>query len=404
MKQTTIISAVIFVLCAIGFLGFTGYNSIQNFQVIQPMSGDIYIRTEGGYYTKFFPRVWEYPKSRMIFFSSNKAESKDGDGLPVRFTNKGTGTVSVQVVVKLIPQMDYVKKLHEVTSGDIGVLEDVIWGKLKTIAQTVASGMSSNEAIENFSKFDESLRKLLNTDVELKSMGIEFQQFAITGIEFDSLTTSQFQKQQEIELARKEAEANKIKFETERDTVKIQYEKEQAESEGKAKVVAIKATTDAQREKELAEIAGAKAVAVAKLEAEQAKVEAEKAKQVAIIEAERNKETAKLNKEAADLDAQRIVALAQAKQKELELANGLSEYAKFALTTEKETRIQVASKVAEALRGMNLPKFVMMTSGGVSGSGKESCSNVSSPWETFANLMNMKMLTSIDSLEANQKK
>lgn len=107
--------------------------------------------------------------------------------------------------------------------------------------------MSSNDAIENYSKFNEGMRKQIIDNKELTERGIFIEQFSITAIDFDQQTIMQFKKQQEIELARKEAEANKIKFETELSTVKVQYEREQAESEGKAKVVMIKETTDAER-------------------------------------------------------------------------------------------------------------------------------------------------------------
>ena len=385
--KTIAFVAVICLILAIMFFGFTGYNQVQNFQVLQDVGGQMSVNTQGGYYMKFFPRVWEYPKIHTIYYSSDKQESKDNDGLPVRFANKGTGTVSVQVIARLVGSQEDMIKLHAYARGDIGLIEDIIYAKLKEIAMSVSSSMSSNEAIENYAKFNEQMRTKLMNNAELKQKGIVIDQFSITGIDFDRLTTGQFQKQQEIELARKEAEANKIKFETERDTVKIQYEKEQAESEGKAKVVMIKETTDAEREKKLAEIAAEKQVAVAKLAAEQAKIDAEKVKEVAIVEATKNKETAKLNK-AAKLDAERIVTLATAKQKELELAKGLSELDKFKMTIDKETSIGVAEAWANGISKMKLPETFMLGGSGNQGGGMN-------PMETFFNLMNVKTVKEI---------
>lgn len=377
----TFIIATFVVFAIIICTGGIGYNSTQNFQVIQSMGGDMYVQSQGGYYGKFFPKVWTYDKVRTIYFSSDREESKDNDGLPVRFANKGTGTVSVQVIARLFSTPETMYKLHAYARGDVGIIENIIFAKLKEIAMSVASTMSSNDAIENYAKFNEGIRSKIINNAELKEQGIFIEQFSITGISFDKLTTGQFQKQQEIELARKEAEANKIKFETERDTVKIQYEKEQAESEGKAKVVMIKETTDAEREKRLAEIAAEKQVAVAKLAAEQAKIDAEKVKEVAIVEATKNKETAKLNNEAAKLDAERIITLASAKQKELELAKGLSELDKFKMTIDKETSIGVAEAWANGISKMKLPETFMLGGSGNQGGGMN-------PMETFFNLMN----------------
>ncbi len=357
---------VVFVIATIIILaGCIGYNETQNFQVIQKMSGTMSVQSTGGYYNKFFPQVWEYDKVRTIYFSDVEDEGEEDRGLPVRFENKGTGNVSVQVIVRLFSDPETILKMHEYSRGDVAVIESIILAKLKEIAMTEASKISSNEAIENYSNFNEAMRTNILNNSELANKGIFIEQFSVTSINFDQNTITQFSKQQEIELARKESEANKIKYETELVTVKIQYEKEQAEAQGKAEVEMIKQTTDAERDKKLAEIAAAKEVEVAKLEADKAKVDADKLKEVAIIEATRNKETAALNNEASKLDAERVITLAQAKQKELELAKGLSEFDKYKMDIDKETSIQVASKVAEAIRGLNLPSTVIMGSGGV---------------------------------------
>lgn len=360
MNKIGFVIGTFIIALVIIFTGGIGYNSNQDFQIIQSMNGKMSIQSKGGYYGKFFPTVWTYDKQRTIYYSKLADESKDNDALPVRFANKGTGDVSVQVIVKLFSDEPTMLKMHEYARGDVGIIENIIYAKLKEIAMSVASTMSSNDAIENYSNFNEGMRKQIVNNIELKEKGIFIEQFSITAIDFDQQTIMQFKKQQEIELARKEAEANKIKFETELSTVKVQYEREQAESEGKAKVVMIKETTDAERQKQLAEIEAQKKVEVAKLEAEQAKIDANRQKEVAIIEATKLKETAKLNKEAAELDAQRVITLAQAKQKELELAKGLSEYDKFALTIQKEIEIQKAEKVANAIRGLQLPSTMII--------------------------------------------
>lgn len=76
----TFIIATFVVFATIICTGGIGYNSTQNFQVIQSMGGDMSIQSQGGYYGKFFPKVWTYDKVRTIYFSSDREESKDNDG------------------------------------------------------------------------------------------------------------------------------------------------------------------------------------------------------------------------------------------------------------------------------------------------------------------------------------
>ena len=383
-----IISAFL-IVSLIFILGFTGYNSPENFQVIQPITGKMWVQSQGGYYAKCFPTVYTYDKMRTIYYSKLKEESRDNDALQIRFKNKGTGDVSVQVIVKLFSDAETMIKMHNYARGDIGIIEDIVLAKLKEIAMSVASTMSSNEAIENYAKFNEGIRAKILNNAELKEKGISVEQFSITDIDFDALTKQQFKKQQEIELSRRESEANQIKFETERTTAKIQYEKEQIEAEGKAKVVMIKETTDAEREKRLAEIAAQKKVEVAKLEAEQAQIDANRIKEVAIIEATKNKETAALNNEAAKLDAQRTITLAQAKQKELELAKGLSEFDKFRLEIDKQTKVEVAKAWASGIAQVKLPQTFMF--GGSNGA------NGGSAIDGFLNMLTLEKAKTLNS-------
>ena len=71
-------------------------NDVQNFQVVQSLTGNIEIISQGGYYIKFFPKTWTYPKVETVYFSNEKDESKDNDGVKVRFSNKGEGDITKQ--------------------------------------------------------------------------------------------------------------------------------------------------------------------------------------------------------------------------------------------------------------------------------------------------------------------
>ena len=96
------VSVVIAVILAV-IVGraFLHSNNVQNFQVIQSITGNVDIRSDGGYYFAICPTIWTYEKVNTVFFSNEKAESKDNDGVQVRFSNKGEGDVSCQVVYRL---------------------------------------------------------------------------------------------------------------------------------------------------------------------------------------------------------------------------------------------------------------------------------------------------------------
>jgi len=140
--------AIIAVAVLIGG-AFLHSNNVQNFQVIQSVSGAIEIRHDGGFYFRAFPRIWTYPKVNTVFFSNETQESKDRDGVQVRFSNKGEGDVSCQVVYRLYTDQESIKRLHTYSGGNIDVIDNLILSKLKDIAMTCASNITSSQAIED---------------------------------------------------------------------------------------------------------------------------------------------------------------------------------------------------------------------------------------------------------------
>lgn len=167
---------------------------------------------------------------------------------------------------------------------------------------------------------------------------------------------------------------------------------------GKADVEKIKQVTDAEREAELARIAAEKEVTVAKLEKEQQLVEISKEKEVAEIKAQKELSIAEIAKkteaeqlEIVKLQAQQKVAEAEAKQKELELARGLSEQEKYRLDIEKETRIGVAKAFAEGIKTMQLPRIINLGAGTTPGA-----SDVGESIKTF---LDVKTLNALDSVK-----
>ena len=360
--KTTI--AGISVVIAIALAGFVSYvflhsNSVQNFQVIQSVTGSIEVRGDGGYYFRPFPRIWTYPKVNTVFFSNEKAESKDNDGVQVRFSNKGEGDVSCQVVYRLYTDADTIKRLHPYAGGDIDVVDNLVLSKLKDIAMTCASNITSSQAIEDRESFAAHIREKFVGNKELLDAGIQIEQFSITKINFDEITSNLFQAQQRADLQKKTAEAEKTNLQMQKERTVAEYEQQIAASKGAAEVEKIKAVTDAERQKELAEIDAQQKVAVAELEKQRATVEANKKLEVAEIQ--RKEEAAKL--EVIKIQAEQKVAEAKAKEQEIKLSGAITEAEKVKLEIEKETKIGVAKAWATGISTMRLPNTMMIGSG-----------------------------------------
>ena len=353
--------AVIAVAVLVGS-AFLHSNNVQNFQVIQSVSGAIEIRHDGGFYFRAFPRIWTYPKVNTVFFSNETQESKDRDGVQVRFSNKGEGDVSCQVVYRLYTDQESIKRLHTYSGGNIDVIDNLILSKLKDIAMTCASNITSSQAIEDREEFATNIRKFFVNNKELQEAGIVVEQFSITKINFDKITTDLFQAQQKADLQKKTAEAEKQNLIMQKERTEAEYQQQIAASRGKAEVEKIKAVTDAQRQKELAEIKAQQEVAVAELAKKQATVEARKKLEVAEIQ--KQEEAAKL--EVIRIQADQKIAAAKAKEQEIKLSGAMTEQEKIRLEIEKETRIGVAKAWADGISKVTLPKTLMVGTGGAS--------------------------------------
>lgn len=354
-------SLIITVIIAVACLwGFIGKNDVQNFQVIQSPTGNITVRSEGGYYFKFFDSVWTYPKVNSVFFSNEVAESQDADGVHVVFSNKGKGDISSQVVYRLYTDNKAILKLHEYAHGDVDkVIDNLVLSKLKDIAMLHASNITSSQAIEDRDQLAANIRKDFVNNKDLIDMGIIIEQFSITKINFDKQTEDLFKKQQEADLQKKTAEAEKLNLQMQKEKTIAEYEKQIAESRGKAEVEKIKAVTDAERQKELAEIKGKQEVAVAELEKQKATIEANKKLEIADIQ--KKEEALKL--EVIEIQSKQKIAAANARAKELELSKALSETDKAKLEFDLNKERVKWEAIGRGMSTMKLPATMIIGTG-----------------------------------------
>lgn len=362
-------------LSLIGSCTMMHSNDIQEFQVVQSMNGDTRIQSEGGWYFQFMPKVWVYRKVNSVFFSNEESESKDRDGIQVIFSNKGRGDISCQVVYRLFTDQENIMKMHQYAAGDINIIDNLVLSKLKDIAMAHASNITSSQAVEDREQLAANIRKDIVNNKALVAMGIVVEQFSITKINFDAKTDALFAKQQEADLQKKTAEAEKQKLIMEKERTIADYEKQIAEAKGKAETEMMKATTDAERQKKLAEIEASKKVEVEKLAKEEALVKAQK--QLELAEIVKKEETIRL--ETIKIQADQKVAEAKAKEQQIKLSGAMSEQERVRLEIEKETRIGVAKAWASGISSMKLPQTMIV--GGSGADGKVS------PVDTLVNLL-----------------
>lgn len=347
---------VTIIVSLLGVLMFVGKNDVQNFQIMQSMAGNVVVRSNGGYYTKFFHRVWTYPKTDSVFFSSQRAESKDNDGIEVRFSNKGTGTISCQVVYRLFSEDTKMRKLHEYCGGDLDKLDNIVLAKIKEHAGNECAKRDSSSAVEMREQLAGDIRKKLVEDIELKDKGIDMETFVITAIGFDEVTENLFTAQRQADLQKRTFQAEEEKLQMEKKKTVAQAEQQIAEAKGKAEVDKMTMVTQAEKEKELAEIEARKKVAVEQLAKEEALVKAQK--QVELAELTRAEEEIVLA--TVKLKASQMVAEAEAKEQQIKLSGAITEAERVRLEIEKETKVGIAEAIAGGVKDWKLPQTVIL--------------------------------------------
>lgn len=358
----TVVTTII--LCIISSCTAIHRNDIQDFQVVQSVGGSTRIQSDGGFYFQFLPKIWTYKKVNSVFFSNDTKESKDRDGIEVIFSNKGRGDISSQVVYRIYTNQEDIMKMHQYAAGEIDIIDNLVLSKLKDIAMLHASNITSSQAVEDREQLAVNIRKDIVNNKQLAEMGIIVEQFSITKINFDDKTNALFQKQQEADLQKKTAEAEKQKLIMEKERTIADYEKQIAEAKGKAETEMMKATTDAERQKKLAQIEASKKVEVEKLAKEEALVKAQK--QLELAELTKKEESIKL--ETIRIQAEQKVAEAKAKEQQIKLSGAMSEETKYRLDVEKETRIGVAREWAAGLSKVKLPETLMVNGNSATGS------------------------------------
>lgn len=369
-KSITILVLLVIAILAVwgGSKGYVGQNDDQNWQVLQGVLGKMRIQTDAGYYQKRFASDYTYPKLRQVYFSDDIDEGGAKDGsCNVIFKDKGRAKFNSNVVYNT-PHLlandaisDEVKGLvasptagfHRLCKGDVEAADRLILARLKEYAIGTAEKLNASDCAENQSVYIGEVRKLLRSDALLISKGIDIEELALSGFTFDGTTLLQFKTQQDAILASKAAEAKKIQYEMEKLETVAEYEQLIAKEKGMADMEKMKATTDADRDAELATIEAKKNVDVALLAKEQAETVAEQLlsvvtieKKAALMVASQGLEVAEIAALSALEDKKAVIAKAEGKQKAIELSGEITEEVRVLATIEADKQVAISANLS----------------------------------------------------------
>ena len=373
----------VLLVCIIGIYGFCKMlhcNDIDRIQIIQNIDGQTEVRREGGWYARFFPRIWNYPKASVEICSET-----DKDAVQLLFSNKTTATLNCQIGYRIDSTNDeQVIRLHQLVEGKDEKIWTIVQTSLQTAAQRVASQYTPSESVEKFDEFQQKIANAILHDSDLLEKGIDVVSFTCAGLpKYDKQTLEQFDRQKAADLAKRLAEAEKMKYEAEVLKTEANYKQQIAEQKGQAEAQTAKEQTDAERVKKLAEIAAEQKVEVEKLETEQAMIKAKRELEIAEIE----KQTEAKQLEIIKIKADQKIADAQARAKELELSKALSETDKAKMELELGKERVKWEAIGKALGTLKLPQIMNI--------GSNSKSDGSNPLDNLINMMTIEKLNAV---------
>lgn len=378
--------SVAFCVLLVSIIGIYGFckmlhcNDIDRIQIIQNIDGQTEVRREGGWYARFFPRIWNYPKASVEICSET-----DKDAVQLLFSNKTTATLNCQIGYRIDSTNDeQVIRLHQLVEGSDEKIWKIVQTSLQTAAQRVASQYTPSESVEKFDEFQQKIANAILHDSDLLEKGIDVVSFTCAGLpKYDKQTLEQFDRQKAADLAKRLAEAEKMKYEAEVLKTEANYKQQIAEQKGQAEAQTAKEQTDAERVKKLAEIAAEQKVEVEKLETEQAMIKAKRELEIAEIE----KQTEAKQLEIIKIKADQKIADAQARAKELELSKALSETDKAKMELELGKERVKWEAIGKALGTIKLPQIMNI--------GSNSKSDGSNPLDNLINMMTIEKLNAV---------
>jgi len=365
----TILACIVLTIIIIvfGFTTITEFIDNDEYAIHQSaLKGQLSVWNSPGLHWQMFGKVVKYKKSVDIYLSADPLDG--GEGAEVQAVNvlfpDGQADVDVVARYKLSLKPDIQKALYINYGGSESIKSMVRQQVLEGVKQ-VGPLMSSAEAYSDrkpefaILAKEQSLKGVYQSDIAidttedndgklvfvkkyntkknvdgtpiitkesiLDDYEITLPQFNVKDMRFDDKTVALINARKEAQKARQDAIT--------------------AYQEGQARIAKEKATQEVEKIKQV--------------------TIAEKEKAVAVLNAERKKEVAALAAQEAMQKKKAKILLAQAKKSELDIADGLSERAKYQIDKQTEATIESA-KYFSKWQG---PRVVVTGSGGKGGSG-----------------------------------
>lgn len=384
-----------------------GYNDLDHWQVIQPLSGEPRVRVNSGVYWRGFATVWSYPYAIEATYSNHPEESEVDDSVQVTFNDGGTAQVSAYVKIALPVSAEQRLLVHRDFQGNPENIVRAVRAHWVNCAKASGPVMSASEnqasrKAEFNSIVEEQLVrglfKMERTEIELSDMtemvdggldaagnkivherrarvqatrivndsagmpiviqdsplmryGFGISQFSITGTDYDEQTLAQFAAKKESFLNAEKSKAQRQEEVQQRLMIEEKGRRQVAEIEAEENQKKTKALIEAQKLQEVAEITKRQAVTQAQQRVEVA--------QQSKREAETQMEIAKIRASTAELDKLATIAAAEAQQKQIELGGGITEKERVLA----EIAADRDARVAQALSQRPVPSTVIAGSG-----------------------------------------
>lgn len=399
-----IIGGVVLLIAVLAGLFCVGHNNYENWQVYQSLNGQVRIIDNPGWYFKPFATVWTWPRAMQKYLSAVDGEGDDNVDESVRVTFNDGGTADMSFFIRCQTPNNEVqrRRLQQDFSGNPDNMLNAVRAHLINCAKAAAPLMSASEhqsarkaeytqivndqlnaglyemkkvSLELKDRVDEKGKPIIVYATEivrdenghpiiaqaspLNEYGIVVLQFSVTETDYDEQTLKQFEAKKDSFLG---AEKSKAQREQEVQLRLMTVEKglrEKAEVEAVANKELAAATIAADQVKQVAEIEAKQKTEVAK----QATLQQEAIKQKMLVEASQKMEVAEIDLTAARLQAEAIKTLAEAKQKEIQLAGKITEREQTLAQLQKETVIGVAAEYAK----VNVPEFIVAGGDGSNG-------------------------------------
>lgn len=335
------------VLVGVAIFSTLDRNDAGYYTVIQSVTGKMSVRTEPGYYFKWFGRTTKYRVADTIYQSKWPDEGgKTDESVDVRFTDGGMGYISMNVRYRLPSETEKILLIHETFGSDQAFKMGTVEQLSMQAAQLTASMMTAEDSYRNrrpqfismiADQITDGLYQTSTTTTrvdgeilevqqiirdengqpirrvrDLDNYGVVITQVNVSDIDYEESVLAQIGRKREASM---EAELAKVEAE------KARQANIQAEEEGKRNVTIaryaeeenkIREVTVAQKEKEVAEMAAQRELAVAQIEKERAQVQVETAeliKKATIAQAEGEAEAKRLVLEADGALEQKLSAL-----------------------------------------------------------------------------------------------